>query len=165
MNNEKRTITVKRRRATYSVDRDTIAESVETWASFWRANIHRFISDYLGLPYLADFQPILLYFMDSRTNFIFAASRGLAKSTMTLLYCIARAILYPTTTIIVVAPLRGQSTDFVQKIKEFARNSPNLLKEIEGGFEGIKTGKNDCSVTFANGSKIITKTFSEGSRG
>ena len=160
-----RTITVKRRRATYSVDKNTVAENIEVWVAFWRANIHRFISDYLGLPYLADFQPVLLYFMDSRPYFISAMSRGLAKSTMTLLYCIARAILYPNTTIIVVAPLRGQSTDFVQKIREFAKNSPNLLKEIEGGFDGIKTGKNDCGVQFNNGSRIITKTFSEGSRG
>jgi len=165
MDETRRIITVKRRRAVYSVDRDTIAEAIELWVAFWRANIHRFISDYLGLPYLADFQPVLLFFMDSRPYFISAMSRGLAKSTMTLLYCIARAILYPNTTIIVVAPLRGQSTDFVQKIREFAKNSPNLLKEIEGGFEGIKTGKNDCSVQFSNGSRIITKTFSEGSRG
>ena len=73
-----RTITVKRRRATYSVDRNTVAENIEVWVAFWRANIHRFISDYLGLPYLADFQPVLLYFMDSRPYFISAMSRGLA---------------------------------------------------------------------------------------
>lgn len=165
METTKRTITVKRRKATYSVDKSTINDSIETWVAFWRANIHRFISDYLGLRYFADFQPILIYFMDNRPYFIFAAGRGLAKSTITLLYCIARAILYPDSTIIVAAPQRGQSNLFVQKIKEFARNSPNLLKELDDGLNGIKTGKNDCRVDFANGSKIVTVTLSEGSRG
>ena len=164
METTKRTITVKRRKATYSVDKSTINDSIETWVAFWRANIHRFISDYLGLRYYADFQPILIYFMDNRPYFIFAAARGLAKSTMTLLYCIARAILYPNSTIIVAAPLRGQSNLFVQKIKEFATNSPNLLKELDDGLNGVKTSKNDCRVDFANGSKIVTVTMSEGSR-
>lgn len=163
MTQENRKIVIKRRRANYSVDESTIADSIEEWVAFWRANIHRFISDYLGLPYMADFQPILLHFMDEHPYFVFAASRGLAKSTMTLLYCIARCILYPDTTIIVVAPLRGQSLDFVKKIQSFVKNSPNLKKEIQP--DGIKTGKNDCGVYFNNGSEIITKTFSEGSRG
>lgn len=160
---QNRKILIRRRKLVYSIDKNTLADSIEDWTAYWRANIHRFISDYLGLPYRADFQPILIHFMDSRPNFVFAASRGLAKSTITLLYCIARCILYPNTTIIVVAPLRGQSLEFVQKIREFVKSSPNLEKEIED--DGIKTGKNDCGVHFKNGSRIITKTFSEGARG
>jgi hypothetical protein len=145
--------------------KDTTIESIEVWASFWRANIHRFISDYLGLKYRAEFQPILMYFMDRQPNFIYAAARGIAKSTMALLYCIARCILYPGTTVIVVAPLRSQSLNFVQKIREFARDSKNLLKEIEGGMDGIKTSVNECGVVFENGSRIITKTMSDSARG
>src|SRR5574344_150536 len=121
---QNRKILIRRRKLVYSIDKNTLADSIEDWTAYWRANIHRFISDYLGLPYRADFQPILIHFMDSRPNFVFAASRGLAKSTITLLYCIARCILYPNTTIIVVAPLRGQSLEFVQKIREFVKSSP-----------------------------------------
>ena len=143
----------------------SLRDRVEEWVGYWRANPHRFIIEYLGLPFKGDFQPILFYALDLYTHFIYVASRGLGKSTITLLYCIMRCILYPDTKIVVVAPLRSQSLGFVKKIKEFARKSPNLLKEIKDGFDGIKTGMNDCGVYFENGSQIITKTFGEGSRG
>ena len=40
--------------------------------------------------------------------------------------------------------------------------SKNLAKEIEP--EGIKTGQNDSSISFCNGSKIFTTVYSENSR-
>lgn len=48
------------------------------WVEFWRKNPHRFITDYLKLI-LYDFQKILIYQMNMYNNFIFVASRGLAK--------------------------------------------------------------------------------------
>ena len=163
MNNRK--IVLKRKRSEGKSGDGHLRDKIEEWVSYWRANPHRFITEYLGLQFKGDFQPVLFYAMDLFTHFIYVASRGLGKSTLTLLYCIMRCILYPETKIVVVAPLRSQSLGFVKKIKEFARRSPNLLKEIKDGFDGIKTGVNDCGVYFENGSQIITKTFAEGSRG
>lgn len=158
-----RKIIIKRKKI-YNTRRGILEGSnIEEWVAYWRANIHRFICDYLGLKFRDDFQPVLLYLMDRQPYFLYAASRGLAKSTLTLLYCIARCILYPDTKIIVVAPQKSQSIDFVRKIYDFIKISKNLEKEIEP--DGIKTGQNDTSISFCNGSKILTKTFSEGSRG
>jgi hypothetical protein len=53
-------------------------QNFEEWVSYWRANPHRFISDYLGME-LHDFQKVLIYQMNFYRNFIFIASRGLNK--------------------------------------------------------------------------------------
>lgn len=137
-------------------------ENKEAWLSYWRANPHRFITDYLGLK-LHDFQKVLIYQMNFYQNFIFVASRGLAKSTLSLLFSIQRCILYPNQVIVVVAPTKGQSGRFIVKVNEFIRESPNLAAEIEPN--GVKTGQNESSITFKNGSKIFTVPYSENALG
>jgi hypothetical protein len=162
---ENRKIIFKRKK-NYSVkDNITLKDSVEEWVSYWRSNIHRFNTEYLGLRYQADFQPLLLYYMDRQPNFMLACSRGLAKTTLTAEYCVDRCILYPETVIVVAAPAKSQSMDFIGKIKMLAKESPNLVKELLNGMDSIKIGQNGCTVEFANGSKIITKTFAETARG
>jgi len=52
-----------------------IMEGVACWASYYRANIHRFCEDYLNI-HLKLFQKILLYMMNDNTNFMFLAARG-----------------------------------------------------------------------------------------
>ena len=52
-----------------------ILDSVALWASYYRANINRFASDFLHLN-LKVFQAILLVMMDFSTIFVFIASRG-----------------------------------------------------------------------------------------
>lgn len=162
---ESRKILLKRKRPISVINNTTLRDSVEEWASYWRANIHRFNTEYLGLRYQAEFQPILIYYMDRQPNFMLACSRGLAKTTLVSIYSVDRCILYPETTIVVAAPAKGQSADFIGKIKMLAKSSPNLIKELENGMDSIKISQNGCSVTFANGSKIITKTFAETARG
>lgn len=46
------------------------------WVSFWRANIHRFLEDYIGCTELKTFQKILLYLMSINVDFVYCASRG-----------------------------------------------------------------------------------------
>ena len=134
----------------------------EEWVSYWRENPHRFITDYLGLT-LYDFQKILIYQMNKNPNFIFVGSRGIAKSSLTLLFCIQRAILYPNQKILVVCPVKSQSRQFIKKIYEFIKVSPNLASEIE--ISEIKTGINESSIPFKNGSTIFSTVYSENSLG
>lgn len=75
----------------------------------------------------------------------------------------AYCILYPDTTIIVVAPTRGQSTRFIKKIQDFARVSPNLRLEIND--KKTKFGMNESVIEFNGGSKIITMVYSENALG
>lgn len=157
MNNK---ITIKRPKKKDVTKESIYNRNFETWVGFWRANPHRFITDYLGLV-LYDFQKILIYMMNEYPNFIYVASRGLAKSTLTLLYALQRAILYPEQRILVVCPVKSQSRNFIKKVEEFQRRSSNLKNEIDE----IKTGVNESSITFKNGSVIFTAPYSENALG
>lgn len=136
-------------------------ENLEEWVYYWRMNPHRFITEYLGLRLYGDFQKILIYMMNFYPQFIYISSRGLGKSSLTLLFCLVRCILYPGQKIIVVAPNKKQSKLFIKKVYEFKRISANLNAEIED----IKTGDNDCIISFHNGSEIQAAVCSENSRG
>ena len=75
---EQNKIKIKRLKVHEKSTKEKIAENVAEWVSYWRANPHRFITDYLGLT-LYDFQKVLIYEMNFSTNFCFVASRGNAK--------------------------------------------------------------------------------------
>ena len=159
---EQNKIKIKRLKIHEKSIKEKTEENIEEWVAYWRANPHRFITDYLGLI-LYDFQKVLIYIMNFYTYFIFTASRGLAKSTLTLLFCIQRAILYPGQKILVVCPVKSQSRNFIKKIYEFIDKSPNLKKEID--VANIKTGLNESEIPFNNGSKIFTTVYGEGALG
>lgn len=80
-----------------------------------------------------------------------------------MVFAIAFCILYPNTTVVVVAPTKAQSTRFIKKIYELKKNRPNLECEIKK--DGIKTGVNESSIEFVNGSKIVTVPYSENALG
>lgn len=73
----------------------------------------------------------------------------------------ARCILYPNTTVILTAPQKNQSRNFIASIEKFIRVSRNLDNEIKD----YKAGTNESYVKFKNGSEIIAMTFSEGALG
>lgn len=75
---EQNKIKIKRLKVHEKSTKEKIEENVEEWVAYWRANPHRFITDYLGLT-LYDFQKVLIYEMNFSTNFCFVASRGNAK--------------------------------------------------------------------------------------
>lgn len=71
-------IRIKRLKHKEKTRKERADEISESWFAYWRANPHRFITDYLGLV-LYDFQKVLIYAMNFYTYFIFVASRGLAS--------------------------------------------------------------------------------------
>lgn len=135
-------------------------ENLLEWIDFFRENPHRLITDYYGLK-LYDFQQILIYEMDKYDNIIFVGSRGIAKSTISLLFGIERATLYPNEQIVIVAPTREQSGRFIGKVREFMRNSPNLRAEIKE----LHLSSQNSSIEFHNGSKIFAVPYSENALG
>ena len=54
---------------------ERILNGAALWASYYRANPHRFAADYLHLE-LKLFQKILLFMMNINVVFIYIASRG-----------------------------------------------------------------------------------------
>jgi hypothetical protein len=128
---------------------DRLIEGVGIWTSFYRANPHRFVKEYLGIN-LKIFQIILLFAMNFNHYFMYLASRGQGKSFLSAIYCLVRAILYPETKIIVASGTKGQAREIIEKIDDMRKASPNLAREISD----LKTGSNDPKVEFHNGSWI-----------
>lgn len=54
---------------------EKVLEGVAIWASYYRANIHRFVEDYFHIQ-LKLFQIFLLYMMNVCSTFVFIACRG-----------------------------------------------------------------------------------------
>lgn len=132
------------------------------WNTFMKENYDMFATWYLGLD-LFLYQKIVLHFMGKANQGMIVASRGISKSFIISIFACCKAILEPNSIIIIASPTRGQSNLILkEKIQgELCRMSPNLKREIKD----IKTGQNEGSVYFHNGSRILTVTASENSRG
>lgn len=128
---------------------EKLMQGIGIWCSFYRANPHRFVKEYLGIT-LKLFQQILIYMMMHNHYFMYLASRGQGKSFLTAIFCCVRAILFPGTKIIVASGTKGQAREIVEKIDDLRKNSPNLVREISD----LSTSSNDPKVEFHNGSWI-----------
>lgn len=134
--------------------------NLEEHISYYKANPHRFITEYLGLP-LYDFQKVTIYMMNMFPNFIYFAARGLAKSTISLIFGLQRAILYPGQKIAVVAPTKDQSSRFIKKAEEWMGDHPALKAEIKK----FNKGKDSASIEFKNGSVFYSIPYGENALG
>ena len=136
-----------------------LLEGVSIWASFYRANPHRFVKDYLDIN-LKIFQMILLFMMNYSTNFIYLASRGQGKSFLTAIFCVVRCILYPGTKICIASKNRQQASEIIEKINDCKKKSQNLNREILN----LSLNPNNSYVDFKNTSTIKVVTANDGSR-
>ena len=128
---------------------EKLMNGISIWASFYRANPHRFVKEYLGIN-LKLFQQILIYMMMHFNYFMYLAARGQGKSFLTAIFCVVRCILFPETKIIVASGVKSQAREIIEKIDDLRKGSPNLDREISD----LKTNTNDARVEFHNGSWI-----------
>lgn len=138
------------------------ADHFMLWVTFFRRNMHRFATDYLGLK-LHLYQVIMLFLMGVNQFIVVIASRASAKSWVVALYACIRCILYPGSLIVLSSGTKGQSKLIVsEKIqKELMRDSPVLRNEIEK----IKDNQNEIVVYFKNTSTITVVPASDNGRG
>lgn len=137
-----------------------VMEGVNIWASFYRANPHRFAHDYLGLN-LKWFQQVILCMMFRFTNAIYLASRGGGKSFLIAIFCVIYCILYPDTQICIASKTRGQAGEIIDKIKTILMpKSANLRLEISE----VQVNQANSFVSFRNGSRIVVVTAAESAR-
>lgn len=135
-----------------------------TWGSYWRKNPHRFVKDYLGID-LFLYQKFLLYMIERTNVFMYIAARGQGKSFLVALYCIVRSILYPNTNIVLASGVKKQAQLIItEKIVFFFNNYEAVRNEI-GDRRNIKSGANETSVSFLNGSKIVAVASNDNARG
>ena len=135
-----------------------------TWVAFWRANPHRFVADYLGIR-LHLFQQMLFFMMNRSRMFVYIASRSQGKSFLISIYAVVRCILYPGTIVVIASSTKDQAALIIdQKIRDLYNKYSAVRDEI-GSLNNIKASKDDASVHFLNGSRIITSVAGEGGRG
>ena len=132
------------------------------WCTFWRRNMHRFVSDYLKLS-LYMYQQIAIYMMGISNFICIIASRNDAKSFIIALYACCRCILYPGTKFRIGSATKKQAKLIVSDkiIDELCEWSKPLKAEIESW----STSDNNIFVKFRNGSKITVFVANENSRG
>lgn len=127
---------------------------VEEWIkfiSYYRYYIDEFACDILGLK-LYPFQRLILRAMSRYQTSMFIACRGLGKSYLTAVFFICMAILYPNIKLGIASGQGQQARNvIIQKIKGELIKNENVAREISFP---IKTGADDCVVTFKNGSEI-----------
>lgn len=136
-------------------------QGFKKWTAFYRANPHRFANDYLGVK-LFLYQKLLLWAMNKYAFFMYIAARGQGKSYIIAVYCVIRAILYPSSNIVLASGTKGQARLIItEKIFALKNNSRNVDREIKE----FKTSANECYVVFWNGSKITAVTSGDSARG
>src|SRR5574344_407722 len=137
-------------------------ENVVHWCTFFRRNIHRFATNYLGIK-LHLFQMIAMYLMNISPTVVLLCARAFSKSFITALWACCVCLLYPNSKIVATALTKKQASLLVkEKIqKELMKMSPRLASHIKE----IKTSQNDIEVIFENGSSFICCVCGEQSRG
>lgn len=132
------------------------------WNTFYRRNLHRFASHYLGIG-LHLYQTIILYLMGIHPSFCIIAARAAAKSFIIAIFACCKAILYPGSKIVIASATKNQSKLIVSdKIKtELMEMSEMLRREIVR----IQENQTDVIVFFRNGSTIKVVPASDNARG
>ena len=142
---------------------ERVLEGAAYWGSFYRHNPEKFVQDYLHIR-LHKFQKILLVMMFWSNVFVFIACRGLGKTFLSAIYCVARCILYPGTRICIASGTRGQAILVLEKIQqELKHRSPELCAEIDE--KETKVNNTIGQIVFKNTSVIKVVTASDSSRG
>ncbi|MGG0308437.1 terminase large subunit [Priestia megaterium] len=164
-NKNKNTVNLFKKGRNFNKDSENLTKSerlmngIGIWTSFYRANPHRFVAEYLGIN-LKLFQMILIFMMNHNHYFMYLASRGQGKTFLTSIYCCVRAILFPDTKIIIASGTKGQAREVIEKIDDLRKNSPNLAREISD----LKSSSNDAKCEFHNGSWIKIVASNDGAR-
>ena len=143
--------------------RRRVMEGAARWGSFYRHNVDKFVTDYLHIR-LKLFQRIVLVMMFWSTVFTWIAARGIGKSFLSAVYCVARSILYPGTKVCIVCSIRGQGINVLEKILyELKPNSPELCAEIDD--KATQINGTNAQIVFLNSSVIKVVTASDSARG
>lgn len=148
--------------STHYLSNPTNVLHILAWCTFWRRNLHRFVSDYLKLS-LYTYQQIAIYVMGISNFICIIASRNDAKSFIIALYACCRCILYPGTKFRIGSSTKKQAKLIVSDkiIDELCEWSKPLKNEIETW----STSDNNIFVKFRNGSKITVFVANENARG
>lgn len=136
-------------------------ENLKKWITFYRRNLHRFVTDYFGIK-LYPHQCLEIYAAGTRTNYVEVASRGTAKTWKAGVVALALGTLYPNSEVVVVSESKKQASIIIdKKIRPLAEKYENVAREIES----ITVNPNTMEVRLRNGSIIFVVPLRETARG
>lgn len=136
-------------------------DHVLKWCTFFRRNLHRVATDYLGLK-LHMYQVLVLYLMGICKTMVIVAARSAAKSFIIAIYACCVCIVYPYSEVVLTSATKKQAKLIVSaKIQQLQNFSPVLRKEITK----IKDNQNEVIVFFRSGSTITVVPANENGRG
>lgn len=133
-----------------------------SWITFFRRNMHRCATDYLGIK-LYPYQELMLYMLGITDLFNCVGSRSIAKSFIIALYSCCHCILYPKSEVVIASSTVKQAELIIaRKIQiELLSLSPQLDKEIKE----FRKYHNYLQVVFHNGSTITVVPALDSARG
>ncbi|MFZ2992507.1 MAG: hypothetical protein WA061_02215 [Microgenomates group bacterium] len=131
------------------------------WAIFYRRNTHRFVEHYLGIK-LYPYQKLWIYMMGIKDSMVSVAARSSAKTWLIGVYAVARCILYPNSSVVIVSSTLAQAAIILsEKIRGLINDYPAVAREIES----ITVGQNKNEAIFYNGSTIRVCASRDSARG
>lgn len=129
--------------------------------SYYRYYVDKFAVDILKIN-LFPFQRLIIRAMARYPNAMLICCRGLGKSWLCAVFMLCMAILYPGIAIGIVSGNGNQARMVIkQKIEGELIKNENIKREISN----VKTGTDDCIVTFKNGSSIRAITLGTNQKG
>lgn len=137
-------------------------QHLRKWNTYFLLNPHRFLNFYCGMR-LKLYQMIIIYLMSVSNIFVMIAARAAAKSYLISAFVVAQCIMRPGLIVVITSATKDQSTIIIgAKIKaELCAQFPLIAREISK----ITTNKDNATVEFHNGSRIIVKVSNDSARG
>ena len=86
------------------------------WNTFFRRNLHRVATDYIGIP-LHLYQIVILYLMGISRFIVIIASRSAAKSFIIAIYACCISIVKPGSKIVLSSATKAQSKLIITDIQ------------------------------------------------
>ena len=145
----------------YLSDQEHVNNLID-WADFYRHNLHRFATDYLGLK-LYEYQRMMLYELGIADEIDGISARTTAKSYIIAIFACSEAILRPHSQIVIASATLRQAKLIVTAkiIGELCPQSPNLRREIKK----VRSHGDEVEVVFRNGSSILVVVGNDNARG
>lgn len=144
---------------------------IAEWQMFFLYNLNIFVKDILGVK-LKFFQEQLLLLMWESEDFMFIGSRGIGKTFLVAIFCLALCLLLPNYTITVGAKTLNQANLIIEeKIKKILTSKTGLSKTlsqlVKDGYITFTTDRETGGsiVEFLNGSRIVASAVLESMRG
>ena len=131
---------------------------VEEQVIYYRTHMDMFIEDAFAPVQLTPVQHVIARSVGNAVTSAIVAPRGYGKTWITAFIAVSLGVLYPGTSVLVVAPTADQATRVAEKIRDLANENINFRNEIRASNAKtyVSISKESSSVTLKNGSTIVS---------